>query len=397
METQAMPKPKRNEPCPCGSGRKYKKCCLSKDEASLTPTTGHSAIHDPTASTHVTDALNDFVRGKGRGRSARSVSELLREQGLALSPYTIVRITEDPRSVGQASRLRQIMEHGLRERWTMKKVAAMATEAIEEQLVAFGVKHTRERLVKLASGRDSAWTISEAWLAGDSVKCTEKEEDFLGLAACELWKRLVPDRPSMEMLDDWMQEGYELVEQGRTAEACNTWWKVWSALLPRFTPEMRTMNAVGTAFSGYQSVFNWSQDFEMHLGTAARRDVHFAAMGRQYCTEWIARFSDEDDGMQVSFRRALASFLFRLGETAEMSTVLHSLPEQWPQNVWSYIALADAYSHFFAGEYDLPFDVGKAIGYLEQGLAVDGRTTHDRDVIGERLAELRKPSYVPRS
>jgi hypothetical protein len=22
----------RNEPCPCGSGRKYKKCCLSKHE-----------------------------------------------------------------------------------------------------------------------------------------------------------------------------------------------------------------------------------------------------------------------------------------------------------------------------------------------------------------------------
>jgi hypothetical protein len=23
----------RNEPCPCGSGRKYKQCCLDKDEA----------------------------------------------------------------------------------------------------------------------------------------------------------------------------------------------------------------------------------------------------------------------------------------------------------------------------------------------------------------------------
>jgi hypothetical protein len=22
----------RNEPCPCGSGKKYKKCCLKKDE-----------------------------------------------------------------------------------------------------------------------------------------------------------------------------------------------------------------------------------------------------------------------------------------------------------------------------------------------------------------------------
>lgn len=23
----------RNEPCPCGSGKKYKKCCLDKDES----------------------------------------------------------------------------------------------------------------------------------------------------------------------------------------------------------------------------------------------------------------------------------------------------------------------------------------------------------------------------
>jgi SEC-C motif len=28
-----MAKPGRNEPCHCGSGNKYKKCCLAKDEA----------------------------------------------------------------------------------------------------------------------------------------------------------------------------------------------------------------------------------------------------------------------------------------------------------------------------------------------------------------------------
>lgn len=28
-----MPKTARNEPCPCGSGLKYKRCCLQKDEA----------------------------------------------------------------------------------------------------------------------------------------------------------------------------------------------------------------------------------------------------------------------------------------------------------------------------------------------------------------------------
>ena len=28
-----MPKPGRNDPCPCGSGKKYKLCCLEKDRA----------------------------------------------------------------------------------------------------------------------------------------------------------------------------------------------------------------------------------------------------------------------------------------------------------------------------------------------------------------------------
>ena len=33
MTTATKPRPGRNEPCHCGSGRKYKHCCLAKDEA----------------------------------------------------------------------------------------------------------------------------------------------------------------------------------------------------------------------------------------------------------------------------------------------------------------------------------------------------------------------------
>ncbi len=29
---RAVPQPGRNAPCPCGSGRKFKKCCLGKDD-----------------------------------------------------------------------------------------------------------------------------------------------------------------------------------------------------------------------------------------------------------------------------------------------------------------------------------------------------------------------------
>src|SRR5438093_13187182 len=31
-----MNKVSRSDPCPCGSGKKYKKCCLEKDAANLT-------------------------------------------------------------------------------------------------------------------------------------------------------------------------------------------------------------------------------------------------------------------------------------------------------------------------------------------------------------------------
>ncbi|MGE5245141.1 MAG: SEC-C metal-binding domain-containing protein [Betaproteobacteria bacterium] len=33
MTAQTSARPGRNEPCHCGSGRKYKHCCLEKDEA----------------------------------------------------------------------------------------------------------------------------------------------------------------------------------------------------------------------------------------------------------------------------------------------------------------------------------------------------------------------------
>jgi tetratricopeptide (TPR) repeat protein len=35
-----MAKPGRNDPCPCGSGNKYKKCCLTKDETASTAQLG---------------------------------------------------------------------------------------------------------------------------------------------------------------------------------------------------------------------------------------------------------------------------------------------------------------------------------------------------------------------
>jgi len=44
--TPQGPPPGRNEPCHCGSGRKYKQCCLEKDEAARRKARGSDATAD---------------------------------------------------------------------------------------------------------------------------------------------------------------------------------------------------------------------------------------------------------------------------------------------------------------------------------------------------------------
>jgi len=43
LTTSAMSQPGRNDPCPCGSGKKYKKCCLPREEAARPPDGGKNA------------------------------------------------------------------------------------------------------------------------------------------------------------------------------------------------------------------------------------------------------------------------------------------------------------------------------------------------------------------
>ena len=359
----------RNAPCPCGSGKKYKKCCLSKDQ------------EENRASQPITpiDPSHGVPDGQGL------------EGGLPIHPYAIAKISEDPANLALLDkRTRRARERHLRENWTLAKVAAMSTEAIKRQLEDYGVPFSTERFLNRAASRYSAWSISDTWIEENTVTCKGKEHDFLGLAACELWKRLLSGRPSMEMLDDWMQEGYTLSESHREAESCDIWWKTWQVLHERFTPEMTTTHATEPVFQGLQSLFNWSQDFELNLGNAALRDVEYASMGHQYFQEWLDQFTDEGDDLQMNFRRALASSLLRLGRKEEGKETLLQIVETWPRSVWGYAAMADAYSHSFPGAPIIEHDLDRAIEWLEKGLETAPPNARNRDVLSERLEILKR-------
>ncbi len=58
-----MSKPGRNDPCPCGSGQKYKRCCLPKDQQA------ESAALKAAAAQAAEAAAHEHVHGPDCGHS----------------------------------------------------------------------------------------------------------------------------------------------------------------------------------------------------------------------------------------------------------------------------------------------------------------------------------------
>lgn len=311
-----------------------------------------------------------------------------------LPAYGAAKLAEDPRVLADPEMKIALARHA-RDDWTFAKVASLSTEAIEEQIRRYvpSAEYSRDGFLKeiATAGRYSAWSVAESWLAKGLPTCREKDDDFLGMAACELWKRLAPDRPSMEMLDDWMQDGYQFEEAGQLGEACDAWWGVWRSLLPRLTPSMRTIEATDPVFQGLQQMLNWTNSFRNCLEEVVRGEPEprFAAMGKHYCDEWLSQFTEETGSCQVNYRRAKAQFHFHLGAIPEGEATLHEIIERWPEDPWGYVALADTYSHLFPDPGPRQ-DNSRAIAYLEQGLALCGSEDRDRCVLLSRLEEIRR-------
>lgn len=76
----------RNDSCPCGSGQKYKKCCLAKDTAAEAATLASSAPASSESKREAPGASSarpqDRVQGPPRGRAAPVVPSGVRRRAV---------------------------------------------------------------------------------------------------------------------------------------------------------------------------------------------------------------------------------------------------------------------------------------------------------------------------
>lgn len=353
----------RNEPCPCGSGKKYKRCCLSLDEAR-----GSVDIS-------LTGAVQMLARSSGSGAVT----------GSRLSPYAMAKLVEESEGFAKMKRNDPARAALF---WTPSRMSALETSEIAKRLQDLGLDATQEAFVALAENTTSAWEVSEQWRQKLSKPLSKHEDDFLLLAAVELWKRYLPGQPSEEMIDDWMQEGYTLVAEDRTEEGLERWQKVWDYIRSRLSPEMRTCGAASDVFDGTQMLYNWIQDFELEVLNAALDEKGFAEMGARLCREVLERFPDEDELFVSNFRADLGEFLYLAGRPEEGERALRDLIHDRPDESQGYARLADMLA-YGGRKNGPPLDLEGAIRVLEEALA---RPTEDADdfSLDDRLDELKR-------
>jgi hypothetical protein len=153
----------RNAPCPCGSGKKYKKSCLSNDQQTERMHSDH----------------NGFIQPPPQETSHKIPLEA---SGIRIRPYMLAKMC-DPKE----KHVQEIFLHRpeLKERniISVSQMRSLSTEQLTEKLLEKGVRYDQEQFLAMCEKENSAWDVAEM-LWPKQLKSLEKNvSDVAGLAA----------------------------------------------------------------------------------------------------------------------------------------------------------------------------------------------------------------------
>ena len=280
----------RNDPCPCGSGKKYKNCCLGRKVATVDRTTS---------------------KPEKPGVSRLAIMKF--QQKLQDKPEQLEKLCEQ---IGKFSDDKDIcFKDFILESWTLKKVRKMGTSEIIEKLESMNIDFEIERFKKQAQNYISAIQLAEDHYYTQNFQAPGQDEDFIWLAILELWNRIIPEKFNMEMIDDLIQGGYENIDKQDSRSGIEKWEKAWNMIMSIVPPQVKSVKDADKFLSGLsQSIFNWCQDFEMELANAGRGEDSFHMKRIKYCQDFCRIFPDSDESIIKNLLSAEAESYTKLGD-----------------------------------------------------------------------------------
>ncbi len=317
----------RNAPCPCGSGKKYKKCCLDKDQQTARKHPNEDNFIQPTPRE---------VHGK-RGQKG---------SGIRIRPYVMAKMC-DPTEKFVQDLLASRPDLGGRDMISVSQIRALTTEQIIKKLSEQGINYNQEQFIAICEKKDSAWDVADVLWPKQTKSLKKNVSDIVCIGTCILWEKLYDEKKltkvSVEMLDDWMGNGYKQLDKD-IFKACRIWMKVWEIFKNNYDLDNSSIEEIDHQFNGRQSFFNWCQDFEMELLNASIDSKEYAEFGVAYLNDFLAYFDNEEDSFVNQFKSSLGECYCRSGDQEAGEKVIRELIRQYPNRVVGYIAMEMAFS-----------------------------------------------------
>jgi len=229
------------------------------------------------------------------------------------------------------------------DRWERSDVEALSTDDIVDKLTNHGIETNETAFRNRAKNLNSATTLSEQWEADYEVAATGFDQDFIWMAAQELWKRWASEVPNKERIYDFVQEGRDLRENGDRAEACDRWLTAWEYILAVIPDDSTTIEEADQTTPTFLSVEAFIRSLDSDLATVAEDDPTYHEHRLDFCREVCETFPDANDELLLDFRHFVADSLNELNRTADSRTEFELLIEEYPEDPWAYKKLADSY------------------------------------------------------
>ncbi len=156
-----------------------------------------------------------------------------------------------------------------KDRPVLSVVRGKANAELMAWLEGHGLKIDEGSFKDLAERFPSVEELAD-WLVEDrQLELLGFDTDFFWMALAALWERWAPERPSYEMVDLWMQFGYQHSRAQHAVDASTLWLKAWRAVL-KITDDhdIQSIKDFDLRFRGTQSLYNWVQDLELELSNA---------------------------------------------------------------------------------------------------------------------------------
>lgn len=299
----------RNDPCFCGSGEKYKRCCLGKP-------------------------VTHYATPKAAKTPIGRVSIMRSEKIFKDNPKLMDKLNKTVPRNDAGESFKEFFENI----WDDEKVRKMDTAEIIKKLRSINVEFNLERFKEQTIQYICAVRLADDHYYTQNHSAQGKDEDFIWIAICELWKRLAPERWNIEMIDDCMQDGYEEIENKSYEEGLSKWETAWE-MIKYIVPAHITSVSSADAFMPEpltQRIYNWCQDFETELYNAGLKKKACLKRLIKYCREFCERFYETDGLIIQNMLRAEAESYLLLGDRILADELFEGIIKKFPGSVWGY-------------------------------------------------------------